>query len=95
MDRALRLLPFSSPLKRFYKFLLKKVLGNFLQYDLDMHQLDVQLAKGEIELRDLEINVQVSLRASFNERARALFRRCRSDARLHAIGVRRTTGELR
>jgi hypothetical protein len=62
MDRALRLLPFSSPLKRFYKFLLKKVLGNFLQYDLDMHQLDVQLAKGEIELRDLEINVQVSLR---------------------------------
>jgi len=59
MERALRLLPFSSPLKRFYKFLLKKVLGNFLQYDLDMHQLDVQLAKGEIELRDLEINVQM------------------------------------
>jgi hypothetical protein len=97
MDRALRLLPFSSPLKRFYKFLLKKVLGNFLQYDLDMHQLDVQLAKGEIELRDLEINVQVSLRASFdsNKRARAHFRRCRPDARLHAIRVRKNTGELR
>jgi hypothetical protein len=46
-------------LKRFYKFLLKRILGNWLQYDLDLHQLDVQLAKGELELRDLEINVQM------------------------------------
>jgi hypothetical protein len=59
MDHALSFIPFTSPLKRFYKFLLKKILGNFLQYDLDLHQLDVQLAKGELELRDLEINVQM------------------------------------
>jgi hypothetical protein len=59
MDRAMSLLSFSSPLKRFYKFLLKRILGSFLQYDLDLDQLDVQLAKGELELRDLELNVQM------------------------------------
>ena len=59
MDRAMSLLSFSSPLKRFYKFLLKRILGSFLQYDLGLDQLDVQLAKGELELRDLELNVQM------------------------------------
>lgn len=53
-------LGFPSPLKRFYKFLLKRILGQFLQYELDMNQLDVQLGKGEVVLRDLELNVQVS-----------------------------------
>lgn len=62
MDRALSSLFHlsSSPLKRFYRFLLKRILGSFLQYDLEQEQIDVALAKGELELRDLELNVQVS-----------------------------------
>lgn len=57
-------LSFSSPLKRFYKFLLKRVLGQFLQYELDLNQLEVQLSQGEVTLRDLELNVQVRHTAS-------------------------------
>jgi len=53
------LFSFSSPLKRLYKFVLKRALGSFLQYELDLDQLDVQLAKGEVVLRDLELNVQL------------------------------------
>jgi hypothetical protein len=37
---------FYSPLKRFYKFVLKKVIGNFLENELDLNQLDVQLGNG-------------------------------------------------
>ena len=46
------------PLKRFYKFILKRMLGNMLQNELDLNQVDVQLANGIIELRDLELNVK-------------------------------------
>ena len=50
-----------SPFKRLYKFVLKRVLGNFLKTELDLEQLDVQLGAGVLELRDLELNVHVSL----------------------------------
>lgn len=63
-------LTFTSPLKRFYKFLLKRVLGSFLQYELDLNQLDVQLAKGEVILRDLELNVQVREKKRIETRRR-------------------------
>ena len=49
-----------SPVKRFYKFVLKRLLGSFLRTELDLDQLDVQLGAGTVELRDLELNVAVS-----------------------------------
>ncbi|CEM29359.1 unnamed protein product [Vitrella brassicaformis CCMP3155] len=50
------------PIKRFYKYLLKRVLGTFLRHDLELDQLDVHLYDGRIELRALELDV-----FSFNE----------------------------
>ncbi|KAL5541102.1 hypothetical protein UlMin_043388 [Ulmus minor] len=43
--------------KRVCKFLLKKKLGQFLLGDIDLDQLDVQLAEGTIQLNDLALNV--------------------------------------
>ena len=48
-------------MQRFYKFILKRVIGNFLKdAELDLNQLDVQLSNGTVELRDLELNIDVS-----------------------------------
>ena len=43
--------------KRLCKFLLKKKLGQFLLGEIDIDQLDVQLADGTIQLNDLALNV--------------------------------------
>ncbi|XWS39960.1 hypothetical protein CRYUN_Cryun18bG0099200 [Craigia yunnanensis] len=43
--------------KRVFKFLLKKKLGQFILGDIDLDQLDVQLTEGSIQLSDLAINV--------------------------------------
>ncbi|GER56644.1 autophagy 2 [Striga asiatica] len=43
--------------KRICKFLLKKKLGKFILGDIDLHQLDVQLGAGTIQLSDLALNV--------------------------------------
>ncbi len=40
-------------LKRVLKFVLKRNLGRFLQTDLDLEQLDVQLGTGTLELRSV------------------------------------------
>ncbi|KAJ8423303.1 hypothetical protein Cgig2_002566 [Carnegiea gigantea] len=44
-------------LKRVCKFLLKKKLGQFLIGEIDLDQLDVQIAAGTLELTDLALNV--------------------------------------
>ncbi|XP_022725387.1 autophagy-related protein 2-like isoform X2 [Durio zibethinus] len=43
--------------KRMFKFLLKKKLGQFILGDIDLDQLDVQLTEGTIQLSDLALNV--------------------------------------
>ncbi|KDP42306.1 hypothetical protein JCGZ_01630 [Jatropha curcas] len=43
--------------KRLFKFLLKKKLGQFLLGDIDVDQLDIQLRQGIIQLNDLALNV--------------------------------------
>ncbi|XWS54815.1 hypothetical protein CRYUN_Cryun10bG0121600 [Craigia yunnanensis] len=43
--------------KRVFKFLLKKKLGQFILGDIDLDQLDVQLTEGTIQLSDLALNV--------------------------------------
>lgn len=48
-----------SPLKRFYKFVLKKIIGRFLLDDFDVDQIDVDLSKGEVILSDLHLDVTV------------------------------------
>ena len=45
------------PAKRFYKFVLRRILGDFLAHDLDVDQLDVQLAAGVLELKNVQLNV--------------------------------------
>ncbi|KAJ6905952.1 autophagy-related protein 2-like isoform X1 [Populus alba x Populus x berolinensis] len=44
-------------MKRLCKFVLKKKLGKFILGDIDLDQLDVQLAEGTIQLCDLALNV--------------------------------------
>jgi len=44
-------------LKRVCKFLLKKKLGQFILGEIDLDQLDVQIAAGTLELADLALNV--------------------------------------
>ncbi|KAI8978090.1 hypothetical protein BDB01DRAFT_852630 [Pilobolus umbonatus] len=44
--------------KRLYKFLLRKALGQFLENDLDLHNFDIELVNGSVELRDLNLNLQ-------------------------------------
>lgn len=46
------------PLKRFYKYLLKRLIGGFLLREIDLEQLDVQLYKGIVGLYALELNVE-------------------------------------
>eukprot|EP00913_Durusdinium_trenchii_P018306 g17199.t1 len=47
----------SAPLKRFYKYLLKRVIGSFLKRDIDLDQLEVQLWSGQVQLKGLELDV--------------------------------------
>jgi hypothetical protein len=47
--------------KRLVKFLLKRAVGQFLRDELDLDHLDVQLGQGVVQLRELALNVQVSL----------------------------------
>jgi len=44
-------------LKRVLKSLLKRSLGRFLVNEVDLGQIDVQLGQGQIELRDVLLNV--------------------------------------
>lgn len=41
------------------KLALKNMVGEFLESDLSLDKLDLQITKGQIELRDLEFNVSV------------------------------------
>ncbi|KIZ05135.1 hypothetical protein MNEG_2829, partial [Monoraphidium neglectum] len=43
-------------LRRVLKFVLKRSVGKFLQTDLDLEQLDVQLGTGAVELRNVLLN---------------------------------------
>ena len=48
---------FRWAVKRVFKFLLKKKVGQFILGDIDLDQLDVQLTEGSIQLSDLALNV--------------------------------------
>lgn len=50
---------FRAPMKRFYKFVLKRLIGKFLSKDFDVDQLDIQLSQGSVELQDLSLDVTV------------------------------------
>ena len=45
-------------LKRLYKFVLKRIIGQFLQDELDLDQLNVHLRSGTLELCDLALNIE-------------------------------------
>jgi hypothetical protein len=42
--------------QRFYRFLLKRLLGGFLGPEFETHQLDVQLFSGVIQLVNVALN---------------------------------------
>lgn len=47
--------------RRFFSFLLRKTLGHFLKPgQLDLHQIDSQLGSGTVQVKDLELDGQVS-----------------------------------
>ncbi|TPX71746.1 hypothetical protein SpCBS45565_g00876 [Spizellomyces sp. 'palustris'] len=45
--------------KRLLKFLLKRAIGQFLASELNLENLDVELGKGQVVLKDLELNLEV------------------------------------
>jgi hypothetical protein len=45
--------------KRLFKFLLKRAIGQFLKNEFNLANLDVQLGKGQIQLRSLELDAEV------------------------------------
>lgn len=49
-----------SGLQRFYVFALKRLVGKFIKNGLDEQQLNVQLTRGVVELRNLELDCEVS-----------------------------------
>ena len=51
---------YGLPMKRFYKYVLRKFIGGFLKTnDLDLDQLEVSVAlsRGVIQLKNLELEV--------------------------------------
>ncbi|KAI9487439.1 MAG: hypothetical protein EXX96DRAFT_476198 [Benjaminiella poitrasii] len=44
--------------KRLYKFVLRRAIGQFLQNELDLENFDIALINGNLELRDLDLNLQ-------------------------------------
>ncbi|KAI7906721.1 uncharacterized protein BX663DRAFT_203307 [Cokeromyces recurvatus] len=44
--------------KHLYKFVLRKAIGQFLQKELDLENFDLALINGNLELRDLDLNLQ-------------------------------------
>jgi hypothetical protein len=59
--------------KRLYKFLLRKSIGRFLAQELDFENFDVELVNGCIELRDLDLNLEVSHALTFYLRVVLIF----------------------
>lgn len=47
--------------KRLYKFVLRRAIGQFLQNELDLENFDIALMNGNLELRDLDLNLQVNI----------------------------------
>ncbi|KAI8824336.1 uncharacterized protein EV422DRAFT_519800 [Fimicolochytrium jonesii] len=45
--------------KRLLKFLLKRAIGQFLAAEIDLENLDVEFGKGQVVLKDLELNLEV------------------------------------
>lgn len=45
------------PLRRLYRYLLKKTIGVYLLGELKVDQLDVQITEGEVALTHLEVMV--------------------------------------
>ena len=48
-----------SPVKRFYTFILKRLIGKFLSKSLDVSQLDIQITQGIVQLQDLSLDCHV------------------------------------
>ena len=49
--------------RRVVRFLLKRAIGQFLLREIDLEDLDVQISKGHVALRNLELNVDVCIQA--------------------------------
>jgi hypothetical protein len=46
-------------LKRFLRFFLSRALGRYLNSDLDLHQLEVKLESGSLELKNVRLAASV------------------------------------
>ena len=73
----------SLPLKRAYKFVFKRLVGRFLCSELDLSQLDVALASGDVTLTELSLNTEL-LNSGLASSALPLRVTAASIAHLHA-----------
>jgi len=48
-----------APLQRFYTFVLKKLIGDYLKDELHHRQLEVEIRNGIVELQHIELDVEV------------------------------------
>jgi|OM-RGC.v1.027940595 Vacuolar protein sorting-associated protein len=49
-----------APLQRFYTFVLKKLIGDYLKDELHHRQLEVEIRNGIVELQNIELDVEVT-----------------------------------
>jgi hypothetical protein len=53
------------PLKRLYRYALRKTIGPFLLNDVDIDQLDVQIREGKVTLLELQVVGSAGLQKPF------------------------------
>ncbi|GAB5354317.1 hypothetical protein AAMO2058_000108300 [Amorphochlora amoebiformis] len=49
----------SHPVRRLYTFILKKLIGDYLEDELHQSQLDVKLSEGRLEIKDIKLDTEV------------------------------------
>lgn len=79
-------------LKRVLKFLVKKNFGRFLQLEVDLDQLDVQLGSGRVEIRDVLLNcdaVNAHLVRTCCRRRANVQRCCSNEPQTHSQQINR------
>eukprot|EP00931_Biecheleriopsis_adriatica_P087392 TRINITY_DN61874_c0_g1_i2.p1 TRINITY_DN61874_c0_g1~~TRINITY_DN61874_c0_g1_i2.p1 ORF type:complete len:2376 (-),score=522.53 TRINITY_DN61874_c0_g1_i2:53-7180(-) len=74
-DAAGSLFGLTPRIKRFYRFILKRLIGGFLEHDIDLDKLEVQLYRGIVQLKSLELNVAQFNAALLSQGLQLHFRR--------------------
>jgi len=77
--------------KRLVSFLLQRAIGHFLEDDLNLEKLDIELSNGIVHLTDLKLSTAVSCYLSLLEKKRALYCHTHCFRQAKGNGLRKKT----